>query len=751
MIERNESTGRENDRPSARSADSSRRPITPRRAETTRSQGSGGSETGVVRTQGGRPMRAPGGVPLLRTTGIQSYVRPPNRSVGNSQNRTTTGGMSGGMGSRPPQRRSVGASSASRVGTMSTDGDAVPRGTTRGPRNSSSGSRNAAGGGGRRQQIRKPRTSGLSGKHFDDARIRTEEMRNERSEGEKKKITIPPLAAGDVRVLILGGVEEIGRNIAAVEFGDDIVVIDCGFQFKDEDTPGVDYILANTEYLEERKDKIRGVFITHGHLDHIGGLPYTLPRIGNPPVYARNLTALLIQKRQDEFPNLPPIDMKIVETEDRVSFKDLAVRFFKVTHTIPDAMGVMVETPYGVIAHTGDLKLDHIGGIPVPEEEKEYAKFKKEKVLLLMADSTNCQKPGFSIPEPVVHNTIEELIKNSHGRVIIATFSSLLERIIKIIEFCDTHGKKLVVDGRSMKTNIELAQKAGLFKYKKGTVIGIEEMDNLPQDKIVMLVTGAQGDPFAVLMRAATKKHKSLKIREGDTILFSSSVVPGNERAVQKLKDMLSRQGGKIVHYETSDVHSSGHSYRDESRWIISHINPKFFIPLHGYHYMLRSHVEVANTAGIPPQNCIIPDDGSIIEIREQGTKIVKLAVMAPNEKVSVDGFAIGNMQEVVIRDRQMLAVDGIVVLVATVDMRTGKLMKSPDIIARGFVYVRESQDLLNQARLIIKKTVEDACGKGMKGVNFEFLKEDVRDKVGVFLFQKTSKQPMVIPVLLGI
>jgi ribonuclease J len=593
--------------------------------------------------------------------------------------------------------------------------------------------------------------TGAAGKHFDDTRHRTNESRDARRTAEKKKVTIPPLAAGDVRVIIFGGVEEIGRNISAIEYGNDIVVIDCGFQFKDEDTPGVDYILANTEYLEENKHKIRGVFITHGHLDHIGGLPYTLPRIGNPPVYARNLTALLIKKRQDEFPDLAPIDLKIVETEDRISFTDLAVRFFKVTHTIPDAMGVMVETPYGVVVHTGDLKLDHMGGVPTDDEEAEYRKFDKEKVLLLMSDSTNCQKPGFSIPEPVVHNTVEKLIKEVPGRVIVATFSSLLERIIKIIEFCDTHGKKLVVDGRSMKTNIELAQQAGLFKYKKGTLIGIEEAENYPPHKLVMLVTGAQGDPFAVLMRTAMKKHKYLKIREGDTVLFSSSVVPGNERAVQKLKDLLSRQGARIVHYETSDVHSSGHSYRDEAKWIIARLKPKYFIPLHGYHYMLRSHVDVAMSTGVPSENCVIPDDGSILEIREQGTKIVKLAVKVPNEMVAVDGFSVGNIQEVVMRDRQMLAEDGIVVLVATVDLRTGKLMKSPDIIARGFVYVRESQELFNQARLIVKKTVEEGCSAGMKGVNFEFLKEEVRDEVGKFLFQKTQKQPMVIPVLLGI
>ncbi len=622
---------------------------------------------------------------------------------------------------------------------------------TRGPRTASARTMgNTQGGRGMRTGGR-PRTTGAAGKHFDDTRHAANESRDGRKRVEKKKVEIPPLAAGDVRIVILGGVEEIGRNMAAIEYGDDIVVVDCGFQFKDEATPGVDYILPNTEYLESRIDKIRGVFITHGHLDHIGGLPYILPRIGNPPVYARNLTGLLIQKRHDEFPNIPAINLKIVETNDRVSFTDLAVRFFKVTHTIPDSMGIMIETPYGIITHTGDLKLDHEAGVATAEEEAEYAKFKNEEVLLLMSDSTNCQKPGFSIPEPAVHVTIERLIKDAPGRIIVATFSSLLERIIKIIEFADTHGKKVVVDGRSMKTNIELAQKAGLFTYKKGTIVPIEEMQNYPPHKIVMLVTGAQGDPFAVLMRTAMKKHKTLKIQDSDTVLFSSSVVPGNERAVQKLKDLLSRQGAKIVHYETSDVHSSGHSYRDESLWLINKTHPKFFIPLHGYHYMLRSHVEIAHTAGLSIQNTIIPDNGSIIEIREQGTKMVRLAVSAPREMVMVDGFAIGNLQEVVMRDRQMLAEDGIVVLVATVDMHTGKLMKSPDIIARGFVYVRESQELLNQARLIIKKTVEDACGSGMNSVNFEFLKEDVRDKVGKYLFQKTSKQPMVIPVLLGI
>lgn len=586
--------------------------------------------------------------------------------------------------------------------------------------------------------------------HFDNARGAAKEIKEKRRSEDTKKTQIPPLAPGDIRIIILGGVEEIGRNMSAIEFGNDIVIVDCGMQFKEESTPGIECILANTEYLEARKDKIRAIAITHGHLDHIGGIPYLIERLGNPPIYTRNLTGLIIKKRQDEFPHLDPLDLRIVESESRVRFQDLGLRFFSVTHTIPDSMGIIVDTPFGGVVFTGDLKLDHVGGIPTPAEEKEFGRFANENILMLLADSTNCERPGFSIPETVVHKTLEEIIRTTRGRLIIGTFASLLERIIKIVEISERLGKKVVIEGRSMKTNVEIARVSGLLDFKPGTVIPIEEMGNYAPDRIVMLVTGAQGDEFAVMMRAAHKKHKHVKITNTDTILFSSSVVPGNERAVQKLKDLLSRQGAKIVHYATSDVHSSGHAYRDETMWIHSKVNPRFFVPLHGYHYMLRVHTEIAEAIGVPKDNITIPDNGSLIEIREKGTKMVVLPQTAPNNLILVDGFSIGGIQEVVIRDRQALAQDGMFVIIATVDVNTGKVVKSPDIISRGFVYLRESQELLQQSRLITKKTIEDTCG-GMKPINFEFVKEYIRDNVGKYLFQKTRKQPMVIPVLLGV
>ncbi|MBI5816990.1 MAG: RNase J family beta-CASP ribonuclease [Candidatus Yonathbacteria bacterium] len=565
----------------------------------------------------------------------------------------------------------------------------------------------------------------------------------------REESVIPPLAPGNVRVIPLGGVEEIGKNMTVVEYKDTIIVVDAGIQFKEESTPGIDFILPNTKYLEERKHKVKAIVITHGHLDHIGAIPYIMDKIGNPPLYSRNLTTLMIKKRQEEFTHLPPIDIRVVEKNDRITVGDLTLKFFAVTHTIPDSMGIMIETPYGNIVHTGDLKLDHNDGVPTEAEVDAFEQLSTENNLMLLADSTNVERPGFSIPEKVVFKNIEKIIREIQGRLIVATFSSLLERLIKVIEVSEKLGKKIVVDGRSMKNNIEIAKLAGMLVVQKDTIIPIEQMDNYPPDRIIVLATGAQGDEFASLMRAANKTHKYLKINKRDTVLLSSSIVPGNERNVQKLKDNLSRQGAKIIHYMTSDVHSSGHANHDEALWIHKKIKPKFFIPAHGYHYMLRVHAEIAKEAGVPESNIIIPDNGMIIEIQDNGQKAVILKENAPKNLIMVDGFSVGDIQEVVIRDRQMLAQDGIFVIIASIDVTTGRVRKSPDIISRGFVYLRESQDLLHQARLITKKTIED-MSVGMNPINFDYIKDQVTDNVSKFLFQETAKRPMVLPVLLG-
>ncbi|HVV38998.1 MAG TPA: ribonuclease J [Candidatus Paceibacterota bacterium] len=561
---------------------------------------------------------------------------------------------------------------------------------------------------------------------------------------------IPPLETGNIRIIPLGGVEEIGRNMTAIEFGDDIVIVDCGFQFREDDTPGIDYILPNTKYLEDRQEKIRGMFITHGHLDHIGGIPYIIDRIGYPPIYTRTLTSVMIKKRQEEFPNLKPLDIHEVEKADTVRVGNLRVKFFSVYHTIPDSMGIVIETPYGDLVFTGDLRLDHIDGVPTETEEKEFSWFKDRKVLLLGADSTNCERPGFSLPERIVKKNLDEIIATTPGRLIIGTFSSQLERLMRMIEQAERVGRKILIEGRSMKVNIEIVKHLGLLKVDEKTFIDAHQLESLPDSKIAILATGAQGDEFAALMRIAMKTHKYVKIKKGDTVVLSSSIVPGNERSVQKLKDNLSRQGARIIHRDTMDVHASGHANRDETFWIHQKINPRFFMPMHGYHYMLRVHADIAKACGRSEDEVVIPDNSSIIEIREEGSKIVKLKEMAPNGLRLVDGFSIGDIQEVVIRDRTVLAQEGMFVIIATVNPKNGRLRKSPDIISRGFVYLRESQDLLQQARLIVKKTIEDTT-KNQQPVNFDFVKNNVTDAVAKFLFEKTNKRPIVIPVVLGV
>ena len=559
---------------------------------------------------------------------------------------------------------------------------------------------------------------------------------------------IPPLANDSIRIINLGGVEEIGRNMSCIEYKDSIIVIDCGFQFSESTTPGIECILPNTRYLEENKHKIKGMLITHAHLDHIGAIPYILPRIGNPKIYARQFTALMIKKRHEEFPHLDPLNIEIIETDDTVNLGDLSAKFFAVSHAIPDSMGLIIETPYGDIVHTGDLRLDHDNGIPTPAEVARYEIFEKRNILCLLTDSTNCENPGFSISDRVVFENIRKIIKDTPGRLIVATFSSQVERMLEIMKMIEMYGKKIAVEGRSIKTNIEVAKMAGMLKVNPNIIISIEEMENYPPDRVVILATGAQGEEFAVLNRAANGVHKYIKLDKKTTILMSSSIVPGNERAVQMLKDKLSRRGAHIIHYKTDDVHSSGHANHDELVWIHKKIHPKFFIPVHGYHYMLRVHADIQRELGMSEENIILPDNGMIIEIQNGGQKIVPLKEYAPNEMIIVDGMSVGKIQDVVMRDRQTLAEDGMFVIIGVIDNHTKKLKKSPDLISRGFVYLKESQDLLYQTRSLSKKIIEDAIDKDIN-VSMDDIKNNLSESVSKFLLQKTAKRPVIIPVII--
>jgi ribonuclease J len=560
---------------------------------------------------------------------------------------------------------------------------------------------------------------------------------------------VPPIAENVVRIIPLGGVEEIGRNMTAIEVGNDIFVLDAGFQFKEDDTPGIDYILPNTGYLEAHRDKVRGLLISHGHLDHIGGIPYIIDRIGNPMIYTRRLTGKMIQKRQEEFAQTTPVQIREVEKDEVIRLGDHTIRFFGVTHTVPDSMGIIIETKWGDVVFTGDIKLNHKDGEPSDEEKREFSVFKDRNVLALLMDSTNVWQPGFSIPEANVYVTLEKIITNAKGRLIIAMFASHLERLIKVMEFAEQNAKKVVIDGRSMRTNIEIARELGLIKYKDDTVIQVEDLDRFPPEKVVILATGAQGDEFASLARIGNKSHKYIRLQPTDTVVLSSSVIPGNERAVQKLKDNLSRQGARIITYHASDVHASGHGNREEAVWIHRQVREKFFIPVHGYHYMLRVHADVAEELGVKRENICVADNSSVIEIID-GEKVKINPVKAPHELRIVEGHTVSELSEVLMRDRKALGQEGFCVVVATVDRRTGRLHKSPDIISRGFVYLRDNKDLMDQTRLIVRKAVEQSM-KNPRAADLDMAREDLAENVSRFLLMKTQKRPIVIPVIVSV
>lgn len=560
---------------------------------------------------------------------------------------------------------------------------------------------------------------------------------------------VPKLEKDVIRIIPVGGVEEIGRNMTLVEINDQIIIIDAGIEFADEDNPGINYMVPNTRYLEQNKHKIKALVITHGHLDHIGAIPYIIERIGNPTIYTREFGALLIKAKAEDFPGLK-LDIKIAEKDDGAIpiSQDLKVRFYGQTHSIPDSTGVIVETPHGDIVLSGDVRVENKDGVPDKEEFEQYAFFKNRNVLLMTMDSTGITAPGWAPSETAVVETIDEITKDAPGRVIIATFASQVERIVEFINIAKKYNRYVFIEGRSMKTNVSIARQLKLTDMTH--VLSIEEIDNYPPNKVMMVATGGQGEEFAALARIANRTHKTIRLIHTDTVILSSSVVPGNEAAVDALKDNLYRSDARVVTYIDNVVHASGHGKREELAWIHRQIDYKFFMPIHGHYHRLKMHAELARSLGAKPENIVVPDDGSVIEIRDRGNTIVKLKEKVPSDPLIVDGLSVSDTQHLVIRDRKALAQDGIFMMIVMISVRDKNVKKSPDLISRGFVYLKENQELLKKARGIIKKTTEETIS-GMDPIDFDYVKDVLNRKVSKFLFQSTGKRPVVIPVVLSV
>jgi len=556
-----------------------------------------------------------------------------------------------------------------------------------------------------------------------------------------------------VKVIPLGGLGEIGKNMTAFEYENDILIVDMGFAFPDETQPGIDYIIPDTTYLEQNKHKVRGIVITHGHMDHIGGAGYILPKF-SVPVYGSRLSLAFVEKQIAEF-GIPKPQWMVMDPDkhERVQAGVFNIELVRVTHSISDATAVVMRTPAGVIINTGDWRHDPE---PLDDKHMDYKRLEeigKEGVLLLMSDSTNCDRAGHNPSERVVIPTIDDLFSRAQGRIIISAFSSSIMRVQLVIDAAVKANRKLALVGRSTLTNMELCVRHGYIKIPPGLVTRVQDIASLPDNQVVVLSTGSQGEENSALVRMSTGDHQNIKIKPGDTIILSSSVIPGNEKAVVQLIDNLMREGAAVYARMTEGikhhgpVHVGGHAFREDVGDLVRLVKPKFYMPIHGeFHHLIYS-AEVAVENGVPPENAFVLDNGDVLELTPTSAK---RAERVPSGKVLIDGAGVGDVEHVVLRDRISMANEGIFVVVATVSRQTGKLVSSPDIISRGFVYMKENEELINTARAEVRKAFERAAAnrRPNQATDWSKFKLDLRDQISDLLYKKTKRNPMVLPVV---